>query len=147
MSQLQSAVVEIGVGEAFHLLKDEPYSQLIDVRTRAEWSFVGCPELPFRDEPPIFIEWQAFPQMQINASFARVLDDELTRRGVADDAALLFLCRSGARSRHAAQAVIEAGRKGRCFNVTEGFQGPLDARGHRGRVNGWQAEGLPWRQS
>jgi rhodanese-related sulfurtransferase len=147
MGQPNLAVVEIGVGDAFHLLRDDPQAQLIDVRTRAEWSFVGCPELPFRDEPPIFIEWQTFPQMQIDASFARRLEDELSRRGVGADAPLVFLCRSGARSRHAAQAMIEAGRKGRCLNVTEGFQGPLDAQGHRSRVNGWQAEGLPWRQS
>ena len=32
------------------------------------------------------------------------------------------------------------------FNVADGFEGPVDAEGHRGHVAGWKAEGLPWRQ-
>ncbi|MEM7686023.1 MAG: rhodanese-like domain-containing protein, partial [Pseudomonadota bacterium] len=34
-----------------------------------------------------------------------------------------------------------------CTNVAEGFEGDLDADGHRGTINGWKAHGLPWRQS
>ena len=35
----------------------------------------------------------------------------------------------------------------RCFNVTDGFEGPPDGAGHRGTVAGWKASGLPWRQT
>jgi len=58
---------------------------------------------------------------------------------------VLFLCRSGARSRAAAMAATAAGYA-RAYNVAEGFEGDLDAEGHRGRVNGWKVAGLPWRQ-
>ncbi|MEL7461103.1 MAG: hypothetical protein AAFX45_00275 [Pseudomonadota bacterium] len=64
---------------------------------------------------------------------------------------LLFICRSGVRSRYAAEAVAEAlvptGAATRCINVAEGFEGDLDLDNHRGRLNGWKARGLAWRQS
>lgn len=141
-----SSVVELAVDDAFRFLADHPDAQLVDVRTRAEWSFVGAPALPFRDAPPIFIEWQVWPSMQVEADFAVMLDAELARRGVGADAGLLFICRSGQRSRAAAQAMRAAGHAA-CFNVSDGFEGPLDANGHRGRVAGWRAAGLPWRQT
>jgi hypothetical protein len=34
----------------------------------------------------------------------------------------------------------------RCYNVSEGFEGGLDAEHHRGRAGGWKAAGLPWVQ-
>jgi adenylosuccinate synthase len=42
----------------------------------------------------------------------------------------------------AAQAAVTP----HAFNVADGFEGPVDAEGHRGTVAGWKAEGLPWRQ-
>lgn len=140
-------VAEVSAKDAVKMLQENPAAQLIDVRTRAEWAFVGAPTLPFRAEGPIFIEWQAFPEMKVDADFARRLEQELARRGVASDAPLLFLCRSGARSRSAAGEMAKTGRSGPCLNVTEGFEGPLDEEGRRGRCEGWKAFGLPWRQS
>jgi rhodanese-related sulfurtransferase len=58
---------------------------------------------------------------------------------------VLFLCRSGGRSRNAAVAMTAAGF-GSCYNVAEGFEGDKDGEGHRGRVGGWKLAGLPWRQ-
>jgi rhodanese-related sulfurtransferase len=55
------------------------------------------------------------------------------------------LCRSGARSRAAAMAMTAKGYN-KCYNVAEGFEGNLDAEQHRGRVSGWKAAGLPWKQ-
>lgn len=147
MSQSEvSRVVEMSVDDAYRFLRERHDAQLVDVRTRAEWSFAGAPLLPFRDETPIFIEWQRWPDMQLDPDFVRQLQAELDRRGVGAQAPLLFLCRSGQRSRAAAQAMLTAGRT-HCVNVSEGFQGPLDAESHRGRISGWQAAGLPWRQS
>jgi rhodanese-related sulfurtransferase len=57
----------------------------------------------------------------------------------------VFLCRSGARSRHAAIAMTSAGW-GPCFNVSDGFEGPLDDSRRRGGA-GWKAGGLPWAQT
>ena len=61
------------------------------------------------------------------------------------DAPVLFICRSGARSRSAAEALSAAGHT-RCFNVSEGFEGDKDAESHRGKRGGWKAASLPWIQ-
>jgi rhodanese-related sulfurtransferase len=58
----------------------------------------------------------------------------------------MFICRSGNRSHFAAAAATEAGFRD-CYNVLEGFQGNKDANGHRDRLGGWRAAGLPWYQS
>jgi rhodanese-related sulfurtransferase len=58
---------------------------------------------------------------------------------------IYFICRSGTRSMAAAQAAKAAGYK-HVFNIKDGFEGPPDARGHRGGVAGWKADGLPWKQ-
>jgi rhodanese-related sulfurtransferase len=55
-----------------------------------------------------------------------------------------FICRSGVRSRHAAEAATAAGL-GPAYNVLDGFEGQLDRERHRG-IGGWKADGLPWVQ-
>ena len=45
----------------------------------------------------------------------------------------------------AAAKVATAAGLGPAYNVSEGFEGPLDRDGHR-TVAGWKAAGLPWRQ-
>lgn len=138
-------IEEMTAREAHALLIGDERAQLIDVRTRAEWAFVGAP-LQVGAHAPVFCEWQAWPDMQIAPRFVDNLVAELEARGVARDAPLLFLCRSGARSRAAAQAMVAAGWR-RCVNISDGFQGPPDGEGHRSRLTGWQASGLPWRQN
>jgi len=59
---------------------------------------------------------------------------------------LLFLCRSGVRSRAAAIAMTAAGYS-RAYNIAQGFEGDPDAERHRGNKNGWKASGLPWKQT
>jgi rhodanese-related sulfurtransferase len=86
--------------------------------------------------------WQVYPQMQIDPDFAAKVDQ---LAGGDKDAPLYFICRSGARSRAAAQALTAAGY-GRCFNVAGGFEGDVDSHGHRGMSNGWKASNLPWVQ-
>lgn len=137
---------DVAPAEAWTSLSGDPRAVLVDVRTRAEWSFVGLPSLAGIGKNPITLEWQIFPSMAINPDFVEVLDGALTQAGIARDAPLYFLCRSGARSRSAAIAMTSAGWS-RCFNIGPGFEGPLDPGGHRGRVSGWKAGGLPWTQS
>jgi len=60
-------------------------------------------------------------------------------------APILFLCRSGARSRAAAEAATAAGFS-RCYNVAEGFEGDKDGSSHRGQRGGWKFAALPWIQ-
>jgi len=128
--------------EAWEFLESEAAAQLIDVRTDAEWAFVGRPDLSGLSRQAHFISWQVFPSMERNGNFV----GEIAARVFDRDQPLLFLCRSGGRSMHAAMALTAAGFK-RCYNIAEGFEGDKDAEGHRGATGGWKAAGLPWVQS
>jgi rhodanese-related sulfurtransferase len=118
-----------------------PNAQLVDVRTDAEWNFVGLPDLQQAGKETALIQWQVYPGMAVNASFV----DNLKRIGLTPDHHIYFICRSGARSLAAAQAALQAGFP-HVYNVADGFEGPVDADGHRGSTAGWKASGLPWRQ-
>jgi rhodanese-related sulfurtransferase len=137
---------DVSASEAYSILQKDNSSVLVDVRTKAEWNYVGLPDLSGIGKQPFLIEWQDFPSMNVNPNFASTLEKALAGKGVAPDAPLLFLCRSGARSRAAAIALTEAGHT-RCFNIADGFEGSLDDKRHRGAVGGWKAQGLPWSQS
>lgn len=137
---------DVSEQDAFQALSQNAI--VVDVRTRAEWSFVGLPAIA--PEQLVLSEWQAFPDMQVNPEFAaQTAQEVLARSGTAtpgDAPQIFFLCRSGARSRSAAIAMTQAGFP-QCFNIENGFEGAPDQQGHRGVVNGWKACGLPWRQS
>jgi rhodanese-related sulfurtransferase len=119
---------------------------LVDVRTRAEWQFVGAPDLREISKVPVFAEWKSFPAMEHSVDFVERLSEALRAAGVTADSPIYFLCRSGARSRDAAAAMAAAGWL-QCVNVSDGFEGDLDEAGHRGRSGGWKASGLPWKQT
>jgi rhodanese-related sulfurtransferase len=84
--------------------------------------------------------------MAPNPAFVGELSGALSATGASPDTPILFLCRSGARSRAAAMAMTGAGFL-KSFNVAGGFEGDLDGERHRGNANGWKAQGLPWKQS
>lgn len=138
-------VEDVPVEEVWARLKSDAASVLIDVRTRAEWAFVGIPDLTEMGKRVVTVEWQTFPDSRIDAEFANRLSDLLDEAGVAKDAEIFFICRSGGRSRMAAEKMTAAGYA-RCRNVADGFEGPLDTDRHRGQVAGWKAAGLPWVQ-
>ena len=132
--------------DAYALLEGDSTSVLIDVRTQAEWAYVGTPDIQALRKAPLFLEWQSYPSMAVDANFTARLEALLQSGRVERGASLVFLCRSGARSRHAAIAMTSAGR-GPCFNVSDGFEGRLDDSRRRGAVSGWKAGGLPWTQT
>jgi rhodanese-related sulfurtransferase len=141
-------VGEVDPTEAWRILSTDNSARLIDVRTRAEWAYVGVPDVGGIKQDPLFIEWASYPDMSQNPAFAAEVEEAL---GSEKPGPLLFICRSGARSLRAAMMVADHfARKGvttTCLNVAEGFEGDLDASGHRGGHNGWKARGLAWRQS
>lgn len=122
-------------------LKADENAHLVDVRTDAEWNFVGIPDLGDAGKQPILIPWQIYPTMQVNGGFV----DHLRDAGLKPEHKIYFLCRSGVRSMSAAQAALAAGFP-HVFNIADGFEGPPDGAGHRGTSAGWKASGLPWRQ-
>lgn len=137
---------DVSPSDAMTMLQSEPNAVLVDVRSRPEWQFVGVPDLSAIGKEAVLIEWQSYPAMQRNDDFARTLKGELADNNIPDDAPLLFLCRSGARSQAAAAAMAAAGHS-RCYNVAGGFEGPPDGEHHRGQVAGWKALRLPWAQN
>jgi rhodanese-related sulfurtransferase len=134
-------IEDLAPRQVWEALMSDPSAALCDVRTKAEWSFVGIPDLSQTGKQPVLVEWQMFPTMQPNPKFT----EALAAANLGPNDPIYFICRSGSRSMAAAQAAKAAGFK-HVFNVKDGFEGPPDARNHRGAVAGWKADGLPWRQ-
>ncbi|MEE2996747.1 MAG: rhodanese-like domain-containing protein [Pseudomonadota bacterium] len=132
---------DVDVVEAWEAVKDTPNSMLVDVRTKAEWNFVGVPDLSSVNKEPVLVEWQDFPKMDVNGSFV----DAVAAAAPDKSTPIYFLCRSGARSKSAAIAMTQVGYV-ECFNIAQGFEGPHDVAHHRGSTDGWKARGLPWVQ-
>jgi len=131
---------DVTPAEAYAAVSGPEAALLVDVRTRAEWTYVGVPVVEGAHHDVLFVEWSTFPDGRVNARFV----DELRAAGVGPGRPVYLLCRSGVRSRAAAETLTAAGL-GPAFNVLEGFEGPHDAEGHR-TVAGWKVAGLPWRQ-
>lgn len=132
--------------QAWDLLAQEQAAVLIDVRSQPEWSFVGIPDLSKLKKRPLLVAWQAYnsgakPPMVPNSDFAVAVE----AAEIDKAAPVVFLCRSGVRSKAAAIAMTKRGFR-RCYNLAGGFEGPHDDARHRGRVSGWKAAGLPWTQ-
>ncbi len=121
--------------EAYEILKTAPGAKLVDVRTRAEVDWVG------RVPGAVEIEWATYPGMKPNPNFLAALDQQVDK-----EALVLFICRSGVRSHHAAIAATRAGYSD-CYNVLEGFEGDKNPGNQRNALNGWRAARLPWEQS
>ncbi|HEU0190564.1 MAG TPA: rhodanese-like domain-containing protein [Mycobacterium sp.] len=124
--------------QAWDLLNGDPAAVLVDVRTSAEWRFVGVPDLSGLGRDVVYLEWVDATGTP-NPDFARDLVNQVAGGPV------VFLCRSGNRSIPAAETATAAGLTP-AYNVLDGFEGNLDEHGHRGGT-GWRAVGLPWRQS
>jgi len=134
-------VEDVVAKAAYAALAANPDAQLVDVRTEAEWTYVGLPDLSALGKRVLLVEWQSFPTGALNSGFV----EQLGASGLTRQHEIYFICRSGARSLAAADAAAQAGFR-TVFNVADGFEGPPDAEMHRGAIAGWKAEGLPWRQ-
>jgi rhodanese-related sulfurtransferase len=121
--------------EAHEVWRNAPGARLVDVRTRAEWDYVG------RIPGAVEIELLTYPGNRPNPAFATELQGQVEK-----DPPVLFICRSGGRSHNAAMIATQAGYAA-AYNVLEGFEGDRDAQGHRNTAGGWRAAGLPWTQS
>lgn len=131
----------------WRVLQKDAGAYLVDVRSEAEWAFVGAPDLASLGKRVWTIAWKSFPGMVANQSFYEDLAEKIGESGAT---AIYFICRSGGRSHEAAVGGVDRLRPPgtlALYNVAEGFEGDLDDDSRRGRVNGWKARGLPWRQS
>ena len=121
--------------DAHDLLQENSTAVLIDCRTNAEWTWVGVPAVAGAR----FVEWSQWPGGTQNPEFTSQASE-----GLNPDQPVLMLCRSGGRSMAAAHALTAAGFT-EVYNILGGFEGGVDAEGHR--TGGWRGAGLPWQQS
>ena len=140
-----SPVEDVSVLDTWESLKANSKAVLVDVRSRAEWAFVGIPDLAGLGRDVVLMEWQSFPDNRVTPDFTTRLQVTLEAKKVGKDDEVFFICRSGGRSRMAAEVMAAAGFT-HCRNVAEGFEGPMDASRHRGKVAGWKWAGLAWVQ-
>src|SRR6201994_4275675 len=135
-SETSSMIENVPPTQTWKALQSDPHAHLVDVRTDAEWNFVGVPDLNAAGKQAVLIPWQLYPTMQRNGSF----EDHLKQAGLTPDNRIYFICRSGVRSLSAAEAARAAGFP-HVYNVADGFEGPVDGSGRRGQAAGWKAEG------
>ena len=136
---------DLTVQQCWDLLDQDSDAFIIDVRTMAEWAYVGLPMLNASMQPILLQQWQVFPEMMVDSEFVGQLQEKLNSASASKESKLCFLCRSGVRSLAAAKAMTAEGYTN-SFNISGGFEGDLDEHGHRGGRSGWKAEGLPWHQ-
>ncbi len=121
--------------QAFEYLQSHPEAVLIDCRSEMEYLFVGHPK------DAILIPWQDGPDFEINPDFLGH-----ARKAASMNRPIVLICRSGNRSR-VAGAYLEKYGFPEVYNVLHGFEGDLDEHRHRGNLNGWRHDGLPWEQT
>jgi rhodanese-related sulfurtransferase len=152
--------------EAYDMLNTVPNTYLIDVRTRAEYQFIG--HAPMAHLFPYFFLTDELVKQEDGWEYQLAKNDkafvqEISQRFQKSNN-LLIICRDGTRSILAARELIKAGFKN-VYNVKDGFEGPLfpfyedqnkhkfyrqlakrnkvPGYNHRG-FYGWQWWGLPW---
>lgn len=130
-------IKSLTASETYDELKKVQGGKILDVRTLAELSFVGRVTYPLC----AFVEWKRFPHGETNPDFTQ----QVEQSGLGKNCPIFVLCRSGVRSLDAAHALKQAGYKN-LTNISDGFEGDLNAHGRRGTINGWKASGLPWQQ-
>lgn len=125
----------IDSNQAYNMVMASPSNTfIIDVRTRAEYEFVGHPDLPngVPNIPLIF-----YDQWRPNENFVADVEERFSKENT-----LLIICRSGHRAETAAWQLLKAGFTG-LFFITDSFEGSLDQDGHREK-GGWKNNGLPY---
>jgi rhodanese-related sulfurtransferase len=123
--------------EAYALLQQDAQVVLVDVRTNAERDWVGRVNLP--ESQHHAVQWSVYPGGTPNPDFLAQLQHVVSDTTTV----ILFLCRSGVRSRHGARLASENGYV-HCYDILQGFEGDKDAHGHRKTVGGWCSADLPW---
>ena len=123
--------------QAYQLLQQDSQFVLVDVRTNAERDWVG--RVVINEQQHHAVQWSLYPGGTPNPEFIAQLQAAVPDKNTP----ILFLCRSGVRSRHGAKLATENGYTA-CYDILQGFEGDKDHRGHRKTVGGWCSADLPW---
>jgi len=134
--------------DAAAALEADPGIVLVDVRTRAEFSYVGHADAVDQNIPWRFLSDRFDAKTGVyaydeNGNFLDDIAALMAREGKGKDDPVFVICRSGGRSAASVDALAAAGYS-QVYNIVDGFEGGKDkATGHR-TVNGWRNAGLPW---
>ena len=127
--------------EAYAAATGTEAALLVDVRTRAEWTYVGVPVLEGTGHD---VAVRGVVDLPRRAGSTSASSTRCVPRAWRPGGRSTCCAARGCARRSAAEALTAAGL-GPAFNVLDGFEGPHDAQGHR-TVAGWKVAGLPWRQ-
>jgi len=121
--------------ESYKRVMDSPSNTfIVDVRTKAEYEFVGHPDLP-NGVPNV--PYKFYPTWELNKDFV----EKVKSRYKMDDT-IITMCRSGKRAKVAAKLLLNAGFQN-VFYMMDSFEGQKDKKGHR-TVSGWKVNGLAY---
>lgn len=126
---------DVSPKEAWEILQNDKNAVLVDVRTKEEWHAIGIPDLSSLSRDAVFISWRVYPDMNVNENFVAEFAKQVT-----DKNTILFLCKSGGRSKEAALAMTRSGYS-KCYNITGGFEGNIML-----GKNGWKQCNLASKQ-
>lgn len=120
---------------------------VLDVRTAAEYAFVGHPKMAY-NVPFLFLtrQWDAARKryrMVLNKNFVSQV-----KAICKPEQTVILLCRSGGRSAKAVNLLAGAGFK-KVYTMVDGFEGdkvtdPASLYKGKRMLNGWKNAGLPW---
>jgi rhodanese-related sulfurtransferase len=135
--------------EASAFLAQNEDAVLIDIRTRAEVSFVGIAAEADKNIPYMVMDefWEfdadkGTYKMAVNSNFDREVAGFMQERGLSKESPIILMCRSGSRSARAADLLGQLGYTS-VYSVVDGFEGDKDPNGVRS-VNGWKNSKLAW---
>ncbi|MEW9922438.1 rhodanese-like domain-containing protein [Marimonas sp. MJW-29] len=135
--------------EASAFLAQNEDAVLIDIRTRAEVSFVGIAAEADKNIPYMVMDefWEfdadkGTYKMAVNSNFDREIAGFIQERGLSKESPIILMCRSGSRSARAADLLGQLGYTS-VYSVVDGFEGDKDPDGVRS-VNGWKNSKLAW---
>lgn len=125
----------------------------VDIRTRAEISYLGMPSvadahIPAFEHPPnaAWDDKSSRFKMEANADFEPELARRLAARQLSKSDVVILICRSGDRTTRAVNFLAEQGYS-KVYSVIDGFEGDAVAEGPQAGqrvLNGWKNAGLPW---
>jgi rhodanese-related sulfurtransferase len=135
---------------AYEMALNNANTYIVDVRTDAEWRWVGHPGVNLMgegaglDDKVFNISFKIFKKNNFirNPSFVSDIKEIFQDKA---NVTLITMCKAGSRSKDAAAALETAGYNS-VYNMVTGFEGEKDAYGYQ-TVNGWKVDGLPYKIS
>lgn len=135
-----SLVQNMSSVQAWEMLKSDDGVFLIDVRSQEEWEETGIADLSSIEKDTKLLTLMFFtPSPHMNDKFTENLESMIPNK----DSTLLFICKSGGRSKKAAEFALNLGYKN-CYNIEDGFVGNMfDNNLNPISLNGWINNNLP----